>query len=864
MPAVTSLNPKKNMATVQNKQLPYTQSNQMLPVRTFTPAQLEQGSQNVMGTAQQTAIKKASQPDPTMGLVQQQTQQLIKEPELITDKYIKGTLGRYDRERANQMTAFQQLYADTANTGTTREAAYNFAMEGAQGKTDLENQLRQDQAVKNRQAKFEALNLGMTAAKTGSSIDTEAFNRLISTSGAYEGARAQTSAQDFGKEMTSIDQANRLEYLEADQEGKLAITALQGKIQNNQLLTQQDFVGSQAALDRALADATSKGDRASAENIIRIKGDIEAQAQETQREWLDVQNSLDRESQESLTKLQGDIQKGILLTGQDFAESQSALDRALVDATNKGDRESAEKITKLKGQIDAQAQESQRNWLDIQNSLDRESKESLTKLQGDIQKGLLLTGQDFEATQNGLGRDLERYRASGDWENAEKITNLRGQIDAQAQEAQREWSTSERIATQSWTTDARIDDQQFNRATQVLDQRHEIAVQNNDIDAMQQIEDQRQELQLTMQLQDFSHDEKITKLSADIAEAQANNDVGRQKQLMGYQSLINLKEMAKDQGYKVAQMNLQQNIQEALQNNQHTNAMSMLDSQQKFAAEEAEKDRVLEHTRVELQKRGVDAAELEQRYNLMAQEDPDGAFKLLQGEMNKHGIKMNKAEEDASLQAIADDYRQQQFVYALSHPDQAVWVDANGNPVEKGTPDSKFGGLKDGAVKTFNEFLNKSYYGPDGKIQTAAKQIDTPESSVITSTDSGNTVLLNKETNQKLSPDEISNILRGAYNPDNPNNATYQQLLNEAPVASISISSLGSNSLSGVPAYNSVINVGGRLMVVTGGKYRTKKGRGKDAFQIMDVGTGAKKTFTGLTMGDDSVNGLDKWANELP
>jgi hypothetical protein len=306
-------------------------------------------------------------------------------------------------------------------------------------------------------------------------------------------------------------------------------------------------------------------------------------------------------------------------------------------------------------------------------------------------------------------------------------------------------------------------------------------------------------------------------------------------------------------------MTIQKDISIALQNNDHVNAMAMVTAKQDFAREEAVKDRKVEYARVELQKRGIDMAELEARYSMLLEGgDPDSAFEYIQGEMNKHGITMNKADEDAAYQAIADDYRQQQFVYALSNPDMAVWVDGNGNPVNQGAPGAKFGGLRDEAAETFNNFLNTTYYGPDGLPQTGGQPIGPNENIRLEGTS-----LINTQTNKYLDPDEIGIALRGADKPENQNNETYQQLLNSAVDPDIRITSKTANRISGVPEQGKTLNIGGRLMIITKGQTRSKEGRNHDQFQIMDVATGAKKTFKGLSAGDNSVNNLNNWASAL-
>lgn len=202
MPAVTS--------TKQSTGLPYATNGNLLPIvknanqstpANPTQADLEQGNRNVMGTAQNVAQQSAAgSRTGTMGLVEAQTQGVLLNPmgpKYNPERQKQLQLEQFDRNRANAMAGMQQQTADVSNTGANLEKAYNFAMKGAQDRTDLEGKIDYEQNATERKAMIEALGLGQDVAKTQSGLDSEAVNRLINTRQGFEGERAQESEQGW-------------------------------------------------------------------------------------------------------------------------------------------------------------------------------------------------------------------------------------------------------------------------------------------------------------------------------------------------------------------------------------------------------------------------------------------------------------------------------------------------------------------------------------------------------------------------------------------------------------------------------------------------------------------------------------------
>jgi len=226
-------------------------------------------------------------------MVQQAVQNLITNP--MGPGYDRNRqLEQYDRNRANAMQANQQASADVANTGVNMEKAYQFAMRGAQGRSDLE----MTQAETERKALLESLGLGTKTAQAQSGLDDAAFSRLIQARTAGEGERSQTqgfqndvalSNLGFGQDvqMAAITNGYDLGKLNAEYGYDMAKMVAQNNWTGveNELDRQWKTGDANAARnhDAFMADLTSKlaiardnNDTVNEEKILRTQADLTA------------------------------------------------------------------------------------------------------------------------------------------------------------------------------------------------------------------------------------------------------------------------------------------------------------------------------------------------------------------------------------------------------------------------------------------------------------------------------------------------------------------------------------------------------------------------------------------------------------
>ncbi len=436
MPAVTTKNPihddpnYKSVAQVpgmaqasQPANIPYEQPDQLTPVVKPPVSKTVQGNDTVIQTAQQSALAAQNKPNETMGLVQQGVQGLLKNP-LGYDqkKYQQNQLEQYDRNRASAMKAYQQSTADVANTGVNAEKAYNFAMQGAQGRSDLENQLTMEQAAKEREAMLSAISAGQGVTQTQSGLDEAAFNRLIGARGAAEGERAQTAGfgQDIqkmaiaqGYDLAKLDKAfgNEMAQMVAasnlDTAAKTTLMNLQDQIDTGRLLKTQDFEAIQNDIARQHQIALQKGDQTGAQALETLRGQINAKAQEAQN----VYNSAERVATQSW-------QTGERISEQDFQAATNYFNQAQENARQLNDLEGEKIITEMKGKLDLQMQTQEMGQQEKMAFIGAQIAEAAAGNDYGRQKMLI----SFQTTQ-----ELEKMAAAGDIDAARM--NLQAQID---------------------------------------------------------------------------------------------------------------------------------------------------------------------------------------------------------------------------------------------------------------------------------------------------------------------------------------------------------------------------------------------------------------------------------------------------
>ncbi|MBN1294361.1 MAG: hypothetical protein JXB48_21170 [Candidatus Latescibacteria bacterium] len=250
-----------------------------------------------------------------------------------------------------------------------------------------------------------------------------------------------------------------------------------------------------------------------------------------------------------------------------------------------------------------------------------------------------------------------------------------------------------------------------------------------------------------------------------------------------------------------------------------------------------------------LQERQINTDEIEQVYNYINDQvaignaSPVDAFNFVKNVVSEYGATLTEADKNAIYGELAQDFKVQQYQFALTNPDFAEW-DENGN----------FVNLTDEGMKYFGNYVNSTLYGESiiptiggstGYFNTAGYQL------------SDNRVV--RDDGQNVNPYDLAIAFKNANDQNNKNYQQYQTITANAKTISPRIKSTGYNTLDIGADTGDVVNVNGRLMVIL-----NKKRNGRvDNFEIMDVASGTKKYFDAFSSGTNSVNNFNDWVNTL-
>jgi len=743
MPPVSTLKQKTGLNRPQN--LPFLQNDQLLqPVPPQEVQQAPPQPANTLGQAQ-TLAGQAAQPDKTLGIVERQAQQLIQQPQpIITDQNVQSQLDKGARLRGEGFKQFRQGAADTSGTRGTREAAFNLALRGAQEQTDLEQQLKQNQTITNRQAQIENLNLGQDVARTKSGLRTEAINRLLGTRAAEQGTEQIASSERLG--FAQIASGEKLAAL--DNETKVILTELGGKIQAGQQLADQDFARVEEALNRAHEQALADGNNELARDIEKMRGDLQREGFASSEKVAfariasdEIMQGVGIDAQEALVELKGLIDSGAQLSDQDFQRTETALNRALQQALADGDDRLARDIETLRGNLAREGFASSEKVAFARIASDEnmqqvgiDAQNELTELKGRIDSGLLIQSQDFEGAQSALDRDLQTAISNND--NATRLTieNMQADLAKEMQKADLSYRRTEGVLSRIHSTNERIGQNEFARMENLLDRRQQTAEATKDRDLTKQIESDRAQLQLKLQTNDMSHDEKITLMDAEIATAKADDDVGRQQELMKFSHGQEMAKIANEQGFQKSLTYLNDKLLVAREEEDfyRTKVLTNMQFDQEMKLHQSIS--AVDQAKIEMQQQGLDIAQFESNIAelkdavLSGRLDPSVLTNYQQTVMASSlpdGFEFTEPDQGALHDALAADYVNQQFQWALTIGD----ADGDGK-LDAGTYEidedgnERFVGLNNENQTAFGNHLAETIYNVEGGSVLANKRTD--------------------------------------------------------------------------------------------------------------------------------------------
>lgn len=386
---------------------------------------------------------------------------------------------------------------------------------------------------------------------------------------------------------------------------------------------------------------------------------------------LDIQlANMDAATKKELMQLQASIDSQTLQKTQDFTAAESALERASQVALQKNDIEATKAIEQMKENLQLLMQKNEQSYntservasqlYNTSERLDTQSYET-TKINLEAQlqekaavakyyRDLDMQSKEFdqEKTMAQIAADLDEAKANKDYTRTEALTKLQSALEQgrqdDAQEAQKEL----------------------------------VAIENAN---EQLLQDKQSALELKMQTQDFSQEEKMAYLNAQLEDAKANKDVARQKDIIKFQTGEELTTMAAENGYDTALAELNNKLQLALQNDDQAATEALQETKLNFEAEQAAQDRLLEKARIDLQAKGVDMQLVDQQYNQIQGLVDQGIlpnealYEFIDQTLTKNGVDTSGDayqlvdSQKAAQEALLSEYKLQQQQFIISHPE---------------------------------------------------------------------------------------------------------------------------------------------------------------------------------------------------
>jgi len=258
-------------------QVPYMQDNNQNQLIPLSPDAVKQGE---VKQAASTAAMQQPQQTTTGQMVQQQTQQLLRDPYqgLDVTGYKQTVMDKLNRDLAQSAEAARQQLGATSQSGELRNEFLKNALIGAQIRSDTEAQTDYDLSALKQQRMIDALATGRAGMTSEQSAANDYINRLATASGLYEPGlqrqadiESQLRAQQYQTGERLGTQAYQTGEREATQQYQSAERQAQQAYQTaerlgtqawstDERLGEQDFSAIQANYDREMQQAIANQD----------------------------------------------------------------------------------------------------------------------------------------------------------------------------------------------------------------------------------------------------------------------------------------------------------------------------------------------------------------------------------------------------------------------------------------------------------------------------------------------------------------------------------------------------------------------------------------------------------------------------
>lgn len=345
----------------------------------------------------------------------------------------------------------------------------------------------------------------------------------------------------------------------------------------------------------------------------------------------------------------------------------------------------------------------------------------LTELQGKISAGLQTNAQDWQGIQNELDREIKKWTASGNWQNALDAIKLKGEIDIQAQKDAQIWSTGERVATQAFTTSERLSSQDFVSAESYLDRLLKESIANNDNATQKWVTEKQAELQLKMQTNEMTFEEKMAYLNEQFKDA----DVGRQQTILQFQHGLRLVEMNKEFSHEQILEEVKADLQKSINEGDYANARALQKAELEYRVNKDIEDRKIEWAANALQEKGLDMQILQQQLDNIDDMienygiDPSFKTEFVKATLDGQGIDTSGFEQidvtAKAQQALSEEYDLMLFQFGQSHPEYVdktlIGYGSQDGVIGQGTYPIYEETINANGLQAFSDYYNYTMYG---------------------------------------------------------------------------------------------------------------------------------------------------------
>ncbi|RPJ55912.1 MAG: hypothetical protein EHM12_11125 [Dehalococcoidia bacterium] len=454
----------------QNQTQP--QAPQINPVTsTYQPNSLQQQALN---TGYNAVIQGYN--SPVNDLTSQKTQYLLQNPGLGYDaqKINQSKMEQFDLNKNQAFEKARQATAPISGSGKNIEDLTRLSLTNAVERSGFESQLQDESMKKSQQDFLATLAEGRATAET----ERQKFNTNI-------GGLSTILAAGEGQENRNLTQAenavNRgFEWAtqNASQDFQKELATLQGKIASGQQMSQNDWNSAQNQLSRELELAKIDKNAAKEKELQNLQQQFTAQQQELQRQFLSSESNLERlgkltmqevdiSAQKEIEQIRGKIQQGLQLSQNDFVASQSSLDRQLKDAMQNKDIGAQQAAIQKQLDFDKWKTEAGFKFTEEQNSMNRalesslqlgnqQFQEKMLGLKEKVDMNLMITDQQWKATQSDLDRQLQDAIATKNITAQQQIIKMQQEFQGLQNDLNRKQETDIQnmvINQDKWKTD---------------------------------------------------------------------------------------------------------------------------------------------------------------------------------------------------------------------------------------------------------------------------------------------------------------------------------------------------------------------------------------------------------------------------